>query len=40
MFNTRLYSIYKCNNNVFNNYHNYQFSYLEKKIKEKKNILC
>ena len=31
MFNSRLYSIYKCNNNVFNNYHNYQFSYLDKK---------
>jgi hypothetical protein len=40
MFNSRLYCIYKCNNNVFNNYHNYQFLYLDKKIKEKKNTLC
>ena len=32
MPNTGLYSIYKRNNNkCFNNYHNYQFSYLDKK---------
>ena len=36
MSNTRLYSIYKRNNNkyFFNNYHNYKFSYLDKKKKK------
>ena len=35
MSNTIFYSVYKCNNNnfFFNNYHNYKFSYLDKKKK-------
>ena len=32
MFNIKLYFTYKCNNNLKNNnYHNYQFSYLDKR---------
>ena len=42
MSNTRIYSIYKHNNNkcFFNKYHNYQFLFLDKKKKDKKIIFC